>query len=356
MSAKNRLRHRSATLRWVGGALAFLTIGRLAVAEELVAHRFVSDTPSAQIEEILYLSAGVELVEAGLSSSRDVAKNAADYVLHTDYRIDGEMLHVEYRLERTHLLETGVEARELSMSVSLDSDLDREVAGGIGRLLAAAQVERSPNQEARIVGYSQAVPEESEAPEEEEVLAEPDSPVEHIVQDDQNPQEHVDAGRDQRDRARFAVSGGPVFPVGEGSDVFRIGLAGGLQVGIGGTGGAAPITWGGDIAVYRLFPDEEVSGGTLDTATVGPAVGVQFGVPGAARVSGRLSAGLAVVSVAGAGSRLTKMAPYATIRLATDVAVGPRASLGFGVHSCAVYEASLPIVGVVPEVRIVLER
>ncbi|MEX2444311.1 MAG: hypothetical protein WD492_11930 [Alkalispirochaeta sp.] len=367
--------------------LALLTSGHVAGAEELVLHRFTSATPSHEIEEILYLTAGVELVEAGLSSSRTADVDRADYVLNTVYRITGETVELRYRLQRTEPPEAGVGAGELSITVSLDSNLDGNIGRAIERLLAAASVERLPNQEARIAEYSQAPagvadsasgdepgqerlpksmrpPEELDQPDQREELEPsrtddlPDdsaSPPTPESPEEQNPPDQSVAELDRSSGLRLTLFGGSVFPLGEAHTVFRGGVAGGLSAGFGRARSGVEVILGAHITACRLFPDDGISGGALDMLAMGPEIRLDYGDPETVRLGGGVSAGVVAMSIVKSDARLTKVAPHAAAGITARVAVGSRISVGFGLNSFAVYEASLPLFGIVPEVRMAFE-
>lgn len=117
--------------------------------EEIVLHRFESPEPDSGLEDVLYLSAGVRLMQAGFSSARDEA--GARYVLLASYRwrAGGRVL-IRYTL--TVPAEPDRSLTELELEFPLDHDLDERISAAVDRLFREAEISPVASPDARIIG------------------------------------------------------------------------------------------------------------------------------------------------------------------------------------------------------------
>lgn len=130
--------------------------------EEIVLHRFESPEPDSGLEDVLYLSAGVRLMQAGFSSTRDEA--GARYVLLASYRwrAGGRVL-VRYTL--TVPAEPGRSLTELELEFPLDHDLDERISAAVDRLFRDAEISPVASPDARIIGLLSGPPASRSVPE-----------------------------------------------------------------------------------------------------------------------------------------------------------------------------------------------
>lgn len=74
----------------------FLGDPGIVAAQETVFHRFEAEHPDEELVDVLYLAAGVELTQAGLSSRR--SEGDAEYTLYTEYDPRSDEVIVAYTL------------------------------------------------------------------------------------------------------------------------------------------------------------------------------------------------------------------------------------------------------------------
>lgn len=116
---------------------------------EIILHRFDSEEPDPGLEDVLFLSAGVRLMQAGFSSSRD--DPGPRYVLLASYRWRaGGRILLRYTL--TDPGEYGRVRSELELEFPLDHDLDDRISAAIDRLFDEAEISPVASPEADIIG------------------------------------------------------------------------------------------------------------------------------------------------------------------------------------------------------------
>ena len=132
-------------LLWLLSGTASLT------AAPLVWHVFSSANPDVRMERILYLSAGVALVEAGYSSVQDTAGTTGRwaYILETEYRLTDASVRVDYALRSAD----GQELADTTVVADLDVDLDQQIADAVDDLLRDAALPRLESPDAEIGGF-----------------------------------------------------------------------------------------------------------------------------------------------------------------------------------------------------------
>lgn len=125
-------------LRFLLALAGFCGLTGLAAAENLIAQRFLSGQPDAELESVLYLTAGVALADLGYSSAKTAAQ--ADYVLTAEYSVrDSE---AEVKLSLAAVKDQGREIAAVDAHLHLGLSLDAELGDALKRLLELAALDR----------------------------------------------------------------------------------------------------------------------------------------------------------------------------------------------------------------------
>ena len=353
-------------LLWVLSGTASLT------AAPLVWHVFSSENPDLRMERILYLSAGVALVEAGYSSVQDVggAAGRSAYVLETDYRLRAASIRVSYALRSAD----GRALADTTLVADLEVDLDRQIADAVDDLLRDAALPRLESPDAEIAGFGiagvQGTPEvDGNAPEDSGIgdvtPPPPDAspmPSPTPTPDPARPSERAPTpdpgtrpGAGVPDRApttdrgggpwRMTVGGGTGLVVGEAADLFRNSVFARAVVDY--RPAATGPVWDVGIAgsIHRVYRNGDVSGGRLYISTIGPSVALEFLSGGFANATVGVSAGPAVVSVYTGDTARSKTVPFVEALSRLFVAVSPRIAAGLSIGWVSVFEGGMVIQG-----------
>jgi hypothetical protein len=122
--------------------------------EPLIEHTFHSSRPDRDIEEVLYLAAGVALVEAGYSSVRGVPDLQVQQVYRLEhiYVVQDNMLTVDYRVRSFD----GEELAATEFTTELNVYLDRNVSAAMEYLIDAAGMTARDSPNARIYSFGTA--------------------------------------------------------------------------------------------------------------------------------------------------------------------------------------------------------
>jgi hypothetical protein len=292
---------------------------------ETVSHRFVSGSPVPALEEILYLAMGVELSNAGYSSTR--VESGADFTLETAYEVRGE--EAEVRLALFASKEPGRAIAEDESRMPIDYELDAAAAAAVRRLLERAQLGQ---------------PSEG-APRSEIDGLFPSSLI--TVEDT------LRTTRTLRPDAQVSA-GGTLF-LDEFADYVGYGATGTLQ------GGALLLrrTWsfsvGPRITVTRGFNKSGVDGGPFYLSTAGLNAQYGVGTGQANRLSVGVSGGAAVLSLLAEGGALHKTVPYADAGIQASIPLGKDFFLGGDVRFLLVFDPDVLIMGAAPTVSLCKE-
>jgi hypothetical protein len=274
------------------------------MAQKMVLHRFASALPDPQVENLLYLSAGTELVQNGLSSTR--SEGAADYVLLTAYASMNGATEVRYALSEYASPDSPL--AELTIHVSIDQTLDDMVADAVRQLMQMAHIEAVPSSNARMEGLL-FLPKEEEPPVEprpaptpEPALAE-STPAPALA-----PQ--IPAPKARGAMFDASVSAAGVFFLGAFSEYFLFGMTGTITAGVTWPLETWRISLDGRMSFIPAFNNTGVLGGPLFIATIGPDVRFGTGPVGLFRFSADVSGGAAIIAVAPAEGLMMKTVPY----------------------------------------------
>ncbi|WP_319558932.1 hypothetical protein [Marispirochaeta sp.] len=328
------------------------TLSFPADAEETVLHLFQSELPDSQVEELLYLAAGVELTRAGLSSSR--SSENAEYTLHTRYHLEGNSVSVSYRLVH-NLSDTGAEEKlaETGINLRINHYLDSIIASTIGYLVRISGISSGPSSEARIEGI---LPEHAESGE---------RPGEAAVKDDtattsrNQPAKEVSNPEFQDHssslRMHTAAGAGALMLFGDITEYFHYGAAGTVFAGMEQPWREWSILLGARVNLIRVFNDKLTSGAPLYVTTGG--VSLQFGRsfdPPYQLIAG-LSGGAALITVAESGDSLTKTVPYGEGIVSLRVPLGRRLYAGPELSLLFIFDDDILIRGFLPSLSAGME-
>ena len=314
-------------------------------AEKVFLHLFSAEEPNPQLEHSLYLAAGVELMEAGFSSTRE--SENWDYLLQTDYATGGNQVSVYYRLYEAGTFRK--KRAESNVQLNVDYDFDEEVAAAIRQLLELAGIEPDFSPEAEIEGlFSSSV--EKTAP------GFPDDPE---YQADSNQQKETRSGADAEEYSSLlfdtSFSAAGIMFFGEVTEYFHYGAGGGLAAGLKWLHPDWSIFLGLKTSVFRVFNDSGVAGGPLYVSTTG--TGLRFGRGWEAGIpfSFGLSGGAAFIAVMEAEEILAKTVPYGDLEIQATLPFGKRMNAGVGMTFLVVFEGDVLLVGASPTLTFGME-
>lgn len=357
-------------------------------AEQIVIHRFSSQQPDLQLEEVLYLAAGAALVQAGLTSTRQ--GDAADYLLEARYTSTSDEVQVQYTLSRAQAPNDVLV--DLSVDLRVDGSLDTQVAAAVVRLLQAAAIEPAPSPRARIEGLLPGSPpavvagktESGEpatgtaTPTDTAAAASAETPATALTGTAVAASTETAAaaptgtapaaptgtsvaastGAKAREASvrRFdsSISTAGVMLFGAIAEFLHYGVGGVLSAGVTWPRPSWSLTVGADLSFVRALNDAGVTGGPLSLSTAGPSVQLATGTSAAHRVAAGVSGGLAVIIVEGTGNAMAKTAPYASAAVQTTIPIGANVFLGAEARFLAVF-ADVLILAAVPALILRIE-
>ncbi len=341
----------------------FLTGTGGVLTQETVLHDYFSATPDSDIEDILYYAAGVELVEAGISSTREAGHQFA-YRLYTAYTVADESIVVRYELRDvdsdTHLADTVLHA-------AIDSNLDRRIASVIRQLHVRGGLTGSQTAQAYIhglgTGPGASVHTENDIDqdfpdEHDETIAEASpEPEEKTPPEPQEPQPPpegriipgpavaIEGDPTDFEGPEVSVGSGGMLVVGDGSKYFRHGVFGRLAGGWVQAHRSLTLSYGGALSVYRVFTNDNIAGGSLVVTTFGPELRLGAPADGPGRIGLRVSTGAALVTVTSSAEALSKIAPYVDTAIEAGALLGNRFTVGLALGFTGVVEESLTFTG-----------
>ena len=298
------------------GILLFscLLLMRLEIfSEEVVLHQFKSINPDQGFEDILYLTAGVELTKAGFTSTR-ISDNP-NFVLKIEYRLDELKAEVRFSLYPVKDLTKVLAEREETFP--LDYSLEERVSSVVRTLIQQAGLSPKPNEEAKIEGV---LP--------ELIVPETIWPAEPCVE--------------------VSLGGGGLVLLGEITDYMHYGVTGALTADIMIPKKTWSIALGVRATFSRMFNNADVKGGPLGISTIGP--NVQLGIPlkKLFHVAFSISGGAAVLSILGDGKSLHKTVPYADAGMYFQFPIGKGFLAASDVRYTLVFDPDVLIMSITP--------
>lgn len=349
------MKHASRRSSQAIGLILLLAIATVATAqEESVLQVLQGQPPNDRVEQILYLAAGVELSNAGLSSRRmresggpseeiaidrvrhELDQSGTPYALIMEYGLRDEEVDIEFSLYARGT-EGSIGVRTLTSPIDLD--LDARVSSEVHRLIESTRLQRVRTAETRVEGIelgrtTQIVP--------------PASPTEPTVEARDDPYERVSG-------PELVLGTLGLIVLGESRTRFTAGVAATLAGGYTPSLDAVAMTVGARLSAGRLFTAEASSDPELSVATAGPEVQIGTLYRSPAQLGVRLSGGVAVLVVTGVDETLAKSVPFAEAGLAGTLPIGARLSLGVEVNYLVIFESSFWITGISPAISIGFE-
>jgi len=344
-------------------ACLFLSAGGNLHAAEVVLHRFISEKPDPQVESLLYLAAGTELMQAGLSSARDAESPA--YILSAEYSTSDGVLTVRYVLSGRPEGEApappegeapappepftspGAALADLTFQAALDRTLDARVAEAVRGLLQSAGIAYTPSQDARIEGVFSWPP--AQTPSGETAGAAPPVEAQPAI-----PAEPV---HEPAFKAAFDASASTagVILLGGIAQYTRFGVAATLGAGVSFLGKKWRVGIDARSQFVRPFNNQGVLGGPLSFFTFGPDIQFGIGRTGRLRLTGDISGGAALITASRPEGALTKTRPYADAGLYAGIFLGDSFSIGGDARFMMIFDEEVLVMGVSAAVSLRME-
>lgn len=310
-------------LRFLLALAGFSWLALSASADNLILQRFVSENPDAELESVLYLTAGVALADLGYSSAE--ASTRADYILTATYSVRGSEADIRLSLADAR----GMELAFVDASLHLGLSFDVELSEAIGRLvqLAALDSTEAESPDTSIGGLFTS-----------ELIT---------VADTLRTKKTV--------RVETLTRGGGMYFVGDFSSYAIFGAGASLDAGVLFLNPRRSFSAGLRTTATRAFMNAGVEGGALYLSTAG--LDLQFGVGAAQsqRLSAGVSGGAAFITVAGDSGALTKTVPYADAGIQAGFPLGNDFFLGGDLRFMAIFEGNILIMAVAPAVSLCKE-
>lgn len=303
-------------------ALVLLTGFRGEIAsEELVQHIFTAESQDRELEDILFLTVGVELAKAGLSSTR--LPDGARYVLAIAYTSRGTEADVGFSLSESDDADNPLVRS--SFLLTIDYSIDSQIAAEVARLLdtAGMKPERDGEQE-------------------------PESAIKGLFSSalakEMSPEEIQAA---TAIRFETSVSAGGVVFIGDATDYFRYGAIASIQLAMRKPWKSWSLSAGLRASGLRAFNDGGVTGGPLYISTAGANLQIGTGYSRLYRFSAGASGGVAVISITG-DETLNKAVPYADAGVSIQLPVRKTVFVGFDMRYLLVFDEDMLIMGMAP--------
>jgi hypothetical protein len=319
-------------------ALLLISIPSVLSSEEIVLHRFSSAQPDQQLEEVLYLAAGVALMQAGLTSIREGGE--ANYILEVQYTSKKAETALRYTLYRPQSPKDIL--ADMTVDVLVDDTLDARVATGVRQLLQTAGIEAVPSPLAHIEGLLPASP--------PLVIGGEKTKSDAIVV--KTPTD-TPAGEATPMRFVSSISAAGVVLFGAITEFLHYGVGGLLRAGVTWPHKSWSPTLGVEVSFTRAFNDDGVIGGPLYLATAGPMVQLGTGTSTPYSAAVAVSGGAALITVETIAK--TKTAPYADAVVQAAFPVGGKILLGADARFLAVFADDMLIIAVAPALVVRVE-
>ncbi len=328
MAAFRFYRVRSFSIRSVLCALALLLLFPLATGAQevrVVQVAFSSESADPMLEDLLYLALGIELANAGYSSTRSLKD--ASYVLLARYAIHEGGMAVALSLSESRGADAALASYDFILD--LDSSFDFTIAEAVRSTLAgAALAPASGVQSAPEIGglfSSSLVPRDGQL--------------------------RTNKGR----RVELIAAAGGIPYLGTFADYSGYGVYGALQAGLLFLKPSWSFSAGGRLSANRAFMADGVGGGPVYLSTAG--VNVQYGLGAAQRfrLAACASGGVAFISVPAGEALLTKTVPYADLGVQAGFPVARDLFLGGELRVLGAFDPDVLMLGVAATVSLCKE-
>ena len=275
---------------------------------------------------ILYLTIGVQLANAGFSSTR--TSDGAQYTLVVGYVSRKTEADIDFALFASADGERPL--AETAFLLHIDYSLDSEVAAAVDRLLELADLNGDPGQNPSRVSAIEGV-------------------FSRGIGAEMSPDEILAATALRLDTSLGL--GGIVF-FGWMTDYFHYGATSAVSFAVRKPWKSWNFSLGARCTGTRVFNDSGVKGGPLYLSTAGADIGAGTGYRWPFILSAAASGGAAVITVAGDDQTLSKTVPYADAGARIRLPVGRGFFAGVDVRYLLVFDTDVLIMGVVPVLSI----
>lgn len=280
-------------------------------AQEIVFHEFKSEHRNKHLEDLLYLTVGVELSQAGLSSSRD--KSHWDYILMTEYTSTEMIAHIKYIL--SEFADPPRLLAEKEYDLSIDYNLDKSISNVIKELLELAQIKSKKSSIAEIKGLESPLFADKYMILKEPVLT-------------------------------SSFSGNGIIFLGKITDYIHYGASGLANVDFIWPHKSLAFGSGLQISYVRAFNDPEINGGTLNFFTAGPRLQISTIRKKPFRFFSSISGGAAFITVNGDEGTLTKTVPYGDAGLHINIPFKKNLFWGGHIGFLSIFDDDILILGI----------
>lgn len=309
---------------------------------ETVLHRFSSKEPDEQLEDVLYLTAGVALSQAGFSSTRK--ENGFDYILLTEYTAKDSEVKISYTLFKAYVPEHILAV--LKFDLSIDYNLDEQIADAVEQLVQIAHIEATPTKQAQIAELLPELPTK-----EAEDSRNTDSLSQEVTAENRIQEEQL-AGKIPAMIFDSSVSAAAVILLGEVTEYFHYGAAGLLTAGVIWPFDLFSINLDTKLSFMRVFNNVGVVGGPLYLSTAGLNLQIGTDVNNSFWATTGISGGAALITVAADEGIRTKTVPYADAGVHTSILLGENFSLGSDIFFLIIFDDDILIMGICPSLTL----
>ncbi|MBN2445012.1 MAG: hypothetical protein JXJ04_26895 [Spirochaetales bacterium] len=307
-------------------------------AIETVLHQFRAAEPDPQLEDLLYLSAGVAFSQKGFFCTRK--KGSEDFILLTEYTSSESVVAIRYTLFGSGAGDHALATREFTLTI--DYNLTEQITRAIMEVLQEADIKPVTTAEGEIDGVGI----ESSG---------------NVVKNDTDSVVHTDneepeiAGDPHAVRFNSSVSALVVMLLGDITEYLHYSAAGSLIAGITWPRNSWSITLGVKLLFMQVFNDADVAGGPLYISLAGLNLQLGIGSDKTYRVGAGVSGGAAFISVQGEQNLMTKTVPYVDVSVYSRIRIGKYITLGGEVSFLTIFDNDLLIMGVSPALSFGIE-
>jgi hypothetical protein len=326
VSAPKTVRRKPVLSSILAAAVLTVSISPLWSQErQVVQVDFSSGQADTMLEDVLYLALGIELANAGYSTTR--SPQAVLYVLKAHYDLHEDGAAVSLALTESRGL--GATLATYDFMLILDSSFDLSLADAVQRIFAMAALSPVPG--------AQGAPE-----------------IGGLFSSSLVPKADLLRTTKTRRVELVAAAGGIPF-LGSFSDYSSYGVYGSLQAGLLFLKPSWSFSAGGRLSANRAFMADGVAGGPVYLSTAG--VNVQYGLGAAQRfrLAACSSGGAAFISIPVGEVLFTKTVPYADLGVQAGFPVARDLFLGGELRVLGAFDPDVLMLGVAATVSLCKE-
>jgi len=287
-------------------------------AEKTIAFRFSSDKQDEPLEEILYLSMAVELLDAGFSSFRKAGDT--EYTIHLEYKTLSGIAEIRLTLYKTKNPKTVI--AEAEFQAPIDFSFDQKVSIVVRRLLVLALIPPEPETVSKIEGFPTL--------------------------------NGVENASETEKKKLYTLGGsmGGVFFFGKMAEYSPFGIVGNLHAGLLIHRGSINISPGLRIGTIRAFNDPGYTGGSLWLSIATAEVRVSTPIGQQFLLAGEVSCGAVVITVVNTDATLNKTAPYADAGIRSCLELPNSFNIGIDARFMVIFTKEVVLMGIIPSLSV----